>query len=369
MSKKSLTYAQTGDNYDTKDPVKISAQVAAASTSKYLVASGFPEISATRGESAFVWKQGKVLMASVIEGLGTKNLIADSMYELTGKPYYDDIARDTVATIINDLITVGAKPLVLHAYWAIENNDWLSDTKRLNDLISGWKKACDKAHVTWGGGETPTLKGIMRPNLIELGGSAIGIIENPKHLIADKKLRVGDRIILLKSSGINANGSSLCRAIAKRLKSGYLTMLPDGKSFGEHLLRPANIYADLVQKLLTSGVDIHYISNITGHGLRKIMRARQDFSYVIDEISTPLPVFSFMQTAASLSDYEMYQTFNMGMDYALFVPEKDVKRTQEIIKGCKFSSINAGSVQKGKRQVVINPINITFSADSMSLRR
>ena len=137
MSK--ITYSQVGDNYDTKDPIKKLAQSAAKNTAKNLTNVGFSEITDTRGESAFVWQQGNILMASTIEGLGTKNLVADETRKITSKTYYDIIGHDTVATIINDLVTVGAKPLVIHAYWAIEDNAWLQDKKRMADLISGWK--------------------------------------------------------------------------------------------------------------------------------------------------------------------------------------------------------------------------------------
>lgn len=363
-----LTYAQTGDNYDTKDPVKISAQVAAQKTNVFLQQNGFPEVTASRGESAFVWEQGNILMASVIEGLGTKNLIADEMYAHTGKSYYDQIAQDTVATIINDLITVGAKPLVIHAYWAIENNDWLADTKRLNDLISGWQKACEEARVTWGGGETPTLKGIMKKDTIELGGSAIGIIADKKNLVVDTNLVTGDRILLLKSRGINANGASLARAVAKRLPKGYMTLLPDKKSYGEHLLAPANIYATLIQELQKEHISLHYISNITGHGLRKVMRARQSFTYVLEHLFEPLPIFDFIQKHANLSDYEMYQTYNMGGDFALFIPTKDIKKAQKTIKKCGFESLDAGYVEKGEKKVVIQPKNLEYSGDTLQLR-
>lgn len=367
-SKKPLTYAQVGDNYDTKDPIKKLAQAAAKATSINLKKHGFSEIADSRGESAYVWKQGGVMMASVIEGLGTKNLIADKMREATGKTYYDIIGHDTVATIINDLVTVGAKPLVIHAYWAIEDNEWLQDRERMTDLIKGWKKACDLSGVSWGGGETATMKQIVVRGTCELAGSAIGIIASPKRLVTDRNLKAGDRILLLKSNGVNANGISLTRAVAKRTQKGYATKLSNGKMYGEALLTKTNIYARLVQDLLDAGINIHYISNITGHGLRKIMRARQNFSYVIEKIFKPQEVFLFIQEQANLSDYEMYQTYNMGMDYAIFLPEKDVKKAQKIISDNRFKSILAGVVEKGPRRVVIRPKNLIYEGETLDLR-
>lgn len=366
--KQSITYSQVGDNYDTKDPIKKLAQTAAAQTGNNLKHHGFLEMKDSRGESAYVWQQGTSYMATVIEGLGTKNLVADDMRKVTKKTYYDVIGHDTVATIINDLITVGATPLVVHAYWAIENNDWLQDEERMTDLITGWKTACDIAGASWGGGETPTMKGIVVPGTSELGGSAVGIIKKKKNLVTDTKLKAGDRILLLKSTGINANGLSLARAVAKKLSKGYATRMDNGEQYGSAILQKTNIYAKLVQNLLAVGIDIHYISNITGHGVRKIMRARENYTYIIDNIFTPPALFPFIQKHAGLDDYEMYQTYNMGQDYAFFIPEKDIKETQQIVKRHKFESIDAGYIDKGERQVLIKPKNLVYKGDTLDLR-
>lgn len=368
MKSKKITYSQVGDNYDTKDPIKIHAQKAAFETGKNLRNHGFEEVSDSRGESAYVWKQETTYMAAVAEQLGTKNLVADETRKITGKTYYDIIANDTVATIINDLTTVGAQPLVLHAYWAIENNDWLADEERMTDLINGWKEACDFSGASWGGGETPTLKGIIEPNTVALGGSAIGIISSEKRLLSDKKIQSDDRILFLKSNGINANGLSLARAIAKQLPEGYATKMKNGEMYGEAILTSTNIYAKAIQALLDADIALHYISNITGHGLRKVMRARANFTYIIEKLFEPQELFLFMQEHANLTDYEMYDEFNMGQDYALFLPEGDIKKAQEIIAKNGFESLDAGYVKIGERQVIINPKNITFTGESLKVR-
>lgn len=365
MNKGKITYSQVGDNYETKDPVKKLSQVSAATTGKNLK-KGFEEVRQSRGESAYIWKQGDIYMASVIEGLGTKNLVADEMRKITGNTYYDAIGHDTVATIINDLISVGAKPLTLHAYWAIEDNSWLEDQERMTDLIRGWTNACNLAGVSWGGGETPTLKGILIPGTVDLGGSAVGIIQ--KTPVTGKALKSKDRIVLLKSNGLNANGISLARAVAQNLPEGYGTKLKDGSFYGDALLTKSNIYAKLIQDLLDQGVDIHYISNITGHGLRKLMRARQDFTYVLEKLFDPQEVFLFIQKHAGLDDYEMYQTYNMGQDYAIFIPESDIKQAEKIISQNGFESLNAGYLKIGERQVIIQPKNIIFEGSTLDLR-
>src|SRR3989344_4277538 len=245
MTKK-ITYAAVGDNYDTKDPMKkLTQQYARQTVIKQRPY--FREYPQSRGESAFVWKVNNILMASVVEQLGTKNLVADEMRKITGETYYDIIGHDTVATIINDLVTVGAQPLVVHAFWAFQDNSWLEDDRRIRDLISGWRDACKLSGAVWGGGESPTLKGIIEPNTVNLGGSAVGKIESEKVYIKDQKLKNGDKIVLIKSNGINCNGLSLARAISKKLPKGYSTRIEDGKMYGDALLTRTNIYAKLVQ--------------------------------------------------------------------------------------------------------------------------
>ncbi|MBI2338498.1 phosphoribosylformylglycinamidine cyclo-ligase, partial [Candidatus Daviesbacteria bacterium] len=195
-------------------------------------------------------------------------------------------------------------------------------------------------------------------------------------LIQAKNLQKGDRIIFLKSNGINANGVSLARAVAKKLPEGYAAKLPDGLMYGEALLTKTNIYTKLIQDLQDKEINIHYISNITGHGLRKVMRAPQDFIYIVEKVFPVPELFSFIQQQANLTDEEMYGTYNMGQDYAIFLPIEDVKKAQEIIKENGFESLDAGFVEDGKRQVIIELKNtspehsrrITFGGETLDLR-
>jgi len=182
-------------NYDIADPAKRLAQQEGLATSGNM-RRGFKELDGTRGESAYVFSMGRTYGALVQEGLGTKSLIAQEVYKKTGKSHFAAIAQDTVATVINDLVSVGAKPLVLNAYWSSSSYDWLTDKKMTNDFIKGWRKACDKAGVVWGGGETQALQGIVQKDVLELAGCGFGVIKPKKRLVQDKKLRAGDAIVL-----------------------------------------------------------------------------------------------------------------------------------------------------------------------------
>ena len=130
----SLSYEQSGVDYDLIDPLKVSAQRAAAATATHLAAHGFSEVAASRGESAYVVDVGPFYLASIVECLGSKALVADEMQRLTGKSYYASIAQDTIAMAINDLITVGATPLVVQAYWAAGGSDWFGDAQRTGEV-------------------------------------------------------------------------------------------------------------------------------------------------------------------------------------------------------------------------------------------
>ncbi|MFM8343289.1 MAG: AIR synthase related protein, partial [Betaproteobacteria bacterium] len=171
-----LTYEQAGVNYELIDPLKVAAQRAAAQTASHLLGHGIREVASSRGESAYVVDVGPFYLASIVECLGSKALVADEMQALTGRSWYDGIAQDTIAMAVNDLITVGATPLVVQAYWAAGGSQWFADSDRARALVEGWKRACDHCGVAWGGGETPSLAGIVESGRIDLAASCTGIV-------------------------------------------------------------------------------------------------------------------------------------------------------------------------------------------------
>ncbi|HUS26325.1 MAG TPA: AIR synthase-related protein [Nevskiaceae bacterium] len=362
------TYAQAGVDYSAMDPVKVLAQKKAHGTAANLHAFNAKEIGASRGESAYVWEESDAYRALVIEGLGTKNLVADAVRIFTGKTYYDALAQDTVAMIVNDLIVVGALPQVVNAYFAIGNSAWMNDQERVHDLITGWAAACDISGATWGGGETPTLKGIVEPGTIDLSGSAVGIINPKKRLVLGDKLTPGDAIVLIESSGIHANGITFVRSLAEKSPDVYKTKLPGGRTFGEAILTPTHLYVPLVRSILEANIDVHYMVNITGHGWRKLMRAAKELRYVLDAIPSPQPEFLFMQKQAGVDDSEMYGNFNMGAGFAVYVPQAAAEQVVALAAKHNLKAIVAGHVAEGPKQVVINPKNITFKGDTLEVR-
>nr|WP_316638699.1 AIR synthase-related protein [uncultured Roseateles sp.] len=367
-SSDTLSYEQAGVNYDLIDPLKVAAQRAAAATGAHLAGHGFSEVPASRGESAYVVDVGPFYLASIVECLGTKTLVADEMYQLTGKSYYASIAQDTIAMAINDLITVGATPLVVQAYWAAGGSEWFGDKLRAQSLVEGWKKACDVCQVAWGGGETPALAGIVEAGRIDLAASCTGLINPKERLSVGDKLAPGDAIVLLTSSGIHANGLSLARKLVERLPQGYLTEIEPGLTYGDALLAPTVLYSPVTEALFKAGIQPHYCANITGHGWRKLLRHPGQFTYRIHTVPPVTPVLKFMQQHAKQDDREAYSTLNMGAGFAIFVPAADAQRTVEVAKAQGVDAWVAGQIEAGPKQLLIEPLGLQFGDDSLQLR-
>ncbi|MBL8642297.1 MAG: hypothetical protein JNK21_00075 [Rhodospirillaceae bacterium] len=368
MTNNSVDYTAAGVDYSKIDPLKIDAQRAAKATGGNLAHTGFQEIAASRGESAYVVDMGDFLLASITECLGTKVLIADAMRPITGKTYFDSLAQDTLAMAINDIITVGATPMSVQAYWAAGSSDWFDDKERAHDLVQGWKAACDRCQVSWGGGETPSLVGVVNPGTIDLAASCIGIVRPRERLTIADKLAVGDVIVLLASSGIHANGVSLARKIAADTPAGYSAKLSDGRLYGDALLDPTVLYSPVTEAVFAAGVIPHYCANITGHGWRKIMRHPVAFTYRFHTIAPVPPVLAYLQRAARMTDAEAYGTFNMGAGFALFVDAKDAEKTVAAAQNAGVAAWVAGKVDAGPKSVVIEPIGVTYTDADMHLR-
>jgi phosphoribosylformylglycinamidine cyclo-ligase len=367
----SLSYESSGVRYDQLDAFKRACQQAARGTANELAAHGYAEPATTRGESAYLIEAADHFLAHVEEGLGTKNLVADVVYAQTGKCFYREIAIDTVATIVNDLITCGARPISVAMHAAVGDSGWFADAVRMQALVDGWAEGCHRAGAVWGGGETPTLKSIVHPEAIVLAGSAIGKIE-PKSRRITGEVQEGDAIIFLASTGVQTNGLSLCRLIAENLPQGYQTPIGhgDARTYGEALLAASAIYVDFVIKCQEAGVALNYVSHVTGHGWRKLMRLETPYVY---EIMTPREIpalFKFLMEAGPIDLREAYATFNMGVGFAAYVAPADVAATLAAAKAAGHDAWLAGVVKReGNRKAVTIPgLGLAYEGDTLQVR-
>ena len=366
------SYRAAGVDYETLDAGKRLAIAGALSTSSLLAAHGGQALDASRGEPAFVFELDSRAFAFVVEGLGTKSVIARQVLEAQGVNRFGDVAYDTVAAICNDLCCVGALPLVVNAYFATGASEWYRNHERAAALIEGWRRACVDAGCTWGGGESPSLPGLLDEREIELAGAAVGAIPVGRRPLLGEGLQPGDEIVLVASSGLHANGASLARLLAGRLPDGYATELDTDRgsattTLGEALLEPSVMYVGLVQALLEERLPLSYISHITGHGLLKLMRPSRALTYRIERLPPVPAVLSFLVEQARLDAHAAYSTFNMGSGYALYCAPGAGEAIVVIAARLGLSALVAGRVEEGPRQVILEPLGVRFTSEELEL--
>jgi phosphoribosylformylglycinamidine cyclo-ligase len=302
------------------------------------------------------------------EDLGNKNWISEWMYQFsgTGRTFYEGIGVDTPLMAVNDVIVQGAMPVIYTDEVAAGDSEWFTDEKRSRDLASGYFKICKKVGMALPAGESPALRYLIKAeppvkSAPSLSGCVTGIIAPSSRLITGERLRIGDHIIAVKSSGLHANGISLVIKRAMALPDKFLTKLPNGKTLGEEALIPTCSYVALVEVLLEAEVDIHAFLPGTGGGPSKVAFDKRPFTYRIqswfDEIP---PLFLFMRELG-VSIEDCLTTFNWGGGYYIFVPFEKVEQTIDIGKKAGYELIDVGKVEKGPRRVMFEPENITLS--------
>jgi phosphoribosylformylglycinamidine cyclo-ligase len=360
-------YASAGVDYETLDAGKRLALTAALGTSAALAAHGGKALDVSRGEPAFVFELGDRTLAFVMEGLGTKAVASRQVAEQLGLNRFDAVAYDTVAAIVNDLICVGALPLVVNAYFATGSSDWYRKSEWHAALVEGWSRACADAGATWGGGESPSLPGLVNSEDIELAGSAVGAMPEGRRPVLGQDLSPGDEIVMVASSGLHANGASLARLIADRLPDGYATPLPSGRAYGDALLDPSILYAKLVGALAEADVPVSYYSHVTGHGLLKLMRPSRDLTYRITALPPVPEVLAFLAEQSEMDAHAAYSTLNMGSGFAVYTGAGTGKQVVEIAESLGHEALVAGRVEDGPRQVIVEPIGVVYADAELDL--
>jgi phosphoribosylformylglycinamidine cyclo-ligase len=192
-----------------------------------------------------------------------------------------------------------------------------------------------------------------------MAGASIGIIRPKGHLTFGQNLCNGDLIIGLESSGIHSNGVSLARKVAEKLKDGYFSVLPSGKLLGEALFEPTILYTRAIIDMLDA-CEVHYLSPITGHCWKKIMRAKKPFSYRIDFVPEPGELFRFLVDKSGVSEKEAYFTWNMGIGYVVIVPKESRDAIFAASEGHGIKAFELGTVREGEKNVSIKPKGIVF---------
>jgi phosphoribosylformylglycinamidine cyclo-ligase len=275
---------------------------------------------------------GETALTLCTDGVGTKLLIAEALNK------WDSVGIDCIAMNVNDTICVGAEPFAFVDYVAIDKPNPVI-TKEIGVGLQKGARLSDCEIV---GGEIAVLPEMVKG--VDLSGSCLGFVEK-KRIVTGAEIKAEDIIIGLPSSGIHSNGMTLARKVLEKNEVPLDQKFDElGKSVGEELLIPTKIYVRQVLKLLRR-IRVTGMVDVTGGGLRNFVRLKKGVRFDISKPLKPQPIFGLLQELGNVEDKEMYQTFNMGMGFAIIVREKYAKEAVNILgKGANI----VGEVVKGE---------------------
>ena len=296
------TYAQAGVDIDAKQR-QVEALVAALTFKRRGEGRPFGGIGAFTGSVAF----GEHVLSLCTDSVGTKILVAAELNR------WDTIGIDCIAMNANDMITAGIEPVAFVDYVAVDRYD----EEVARQIGIGLNRGAEMANLTVIGGEIAVVPEIVRG--YDLAGTCLGFAKK-KDVIDGSRVGAGDVIVGVASTGIHSNGLTLARRVFRDEGIGLDEALPGGRgSVGDALLEPTAIYVRPVMKAVRSH-EVHGMANITGGGLRNLVRLKKGLEFRITDPMEPPRVCLAIQELAAIEDAEMYQTFNMGMGYAIVAP-------------------------------------------------
>ena len=287
----------------------------------------------------------KPVLVSGTDGVGTKLKIAFLMNK------HDTIGIDCVAMCVNDIICVGAKPLIFLDYIACGKNY----PEKISEIVKGIAKGCVQSNCALIGGETAEMPDFYAKDEYDLAGYSTGIVDKSK-IINNSLIKKGDIIIALSSSGIHSNGFSLVRKILNIDNSNINNVVKElgKKSIGEILLTPTKIYVKPILKLLKK-IKVKGISHITGGGFYENI-PRCIPNGLCAEIEKNkikiLPIFKYIQKIGNIEERDMFNTFNMGVGMCIIVSKKDAEKTIEILNSCKENAYIIGKIIENKEKII-----------------
>lgn len=288
----------------------------------------------------------KPVLVSGTDGVGTKLKMAFLMDK------HDTVGIDCVAMCVNDIICCGAKPLFFLDYIACGKNV----PERIAEIVSGVADGCVQSGAALIGGETAEMPGFYPEDEYDLAGFSVGIVDKDK-IIDNKAIKSGDVIIALPSSGVHSNGFSLVRKVFDVENSDIKAPVAElgGKSVGETLLTPTKIYVKPVLAL-TEEITVKAISHITGGGFyENIPRSIPDgYCAKIEKSAVKvLPIFDLIQKTGSISERDMFNTYNMGVGMSITVDKNNVDKALEILKNAGEDAYIIGETVKGDDKISI----------------
>ena len=279
------------------------------------------------------------VFVSGTDGVGTKLKLSMLLNK------HDTIGIDAVAMCVNDIICCGAKPLFFLDYIACGKNI----PEKIAAIVKGVADGCVKSGCALIGGETAEHPGMMPEDEYDIAGFAVGVVDKSK-IIDNTKVQEGDIVIGLASTGVHSNGFSLVRKVFDiTAREALERTLPDGRTLGEALLTPTEIYVKPVLDLI-SKVEVKGLSHITGGGFyENVPRSIPDgYSARINKSAFPVPeIFKFMQDVGGIPERDMYNTFNMGVGMTCIVSAEKADEAVRILEANGIRAYCIGEIVKG----------------------
>lgn len=316
--------------------------------------------------------QTQLHLTHLCEGLGTADEARPE--DLTDKEtleFWKIIGRKTVAVMSNDAASSGMQTLLLSLYLPSSDPELVFSPPFMKGFLKGIVEACRQVGCVYFSGETPQLKTKIVSGKLDIAGSVFGIMPEKVMPIDGSMLAPGDLMVFVESTGPNENGFTTLRGLAKKLPEGYRTKLPSGVEYWRAIQNPPILYTALIQDILQNGVTPTALQPITGHGWQKIMRSEKSLRYLVEDMLPVPEIFAFIQRKLGISTKEMMKVFNYGLGLVVFANDmKSAEKIVSIAKKHKLKAIIGGRVEKSqKREVLVEPLNITLKGDDFLLKQ
>lgn len=309
-----VTYSESGVDIDLEAVTVGKLASKLKSTLKYR------DIMTNSGHYAALVRLGDKAIAMSTDGVGSKILIAEMMDK------YDTVGIDCIAMVVNDIICIGAEPIALVDYLAVEK----PNPEMAEEIAEGLVKGAHESKIAIIGGETASLPGIIEN--FDLAGTGIGFVDVDK-IITGEDIEPGNVLIGLNSNGIHSNGYSLARkAIFEDAGLTINDKMPNSdKTIGEELLKPTRLYVEPIVKLFKENCKINGLAHITGGGFTNLRRLKKGVGYDINNLPEVPEIFKLIYNQ-DVPLEEMYRVFNMGIGFVVIADESEASKIMEIIK-------------------------------------
>ena len=352
METKHMSYADAGVDVDEGARAVDAIKAAVAETNRPEVIGGLGGFGSCFSLAACKDMEDPILVSGT-DGVGTKLAIAQLLDR------HDTVGQDLVAMCVDDIVPLGAEPLFFLDYIAIGK----LRAEHVAEIVKGIAKGCKMSGCALVGGEMAEHPGVMKPDDYDLAGFVVGVVDRPK-MIGPEKVKLGDAIIGLPSSGIHSNGYSLVRKVAIEGKTveELERPLPElgGESLADAVMRPTTIYAGKLMNVLRKGAPIHAMAHITGGGITENLNRAlpKTLDAVVDRggADGPAwdvpPVIDYCVKAAGLTPDEAYKTFNMGVGMSILCAQDDLDEVCEDLEAEGLHPFVMGEVTEGTGKVV-----------------